>query len=48
MIHVFINDLFLFIEKSEIRNFTDNNTLFSFGQNISDIMRNLWEIMVQN
>ena len=37
----FINDLLLFIEKSEIYNFTDVNTLFRCGHNISDSMSKL-------
>ena len=31
-LYIFINDLILFIEKSEICNFVDDNTLYSVGK----------------
>ena len=38
---IFINDIFLSIEKSDICKFTDNNTLFSGGDNLSVILKSL-------
>ena len=35
------NDLFSFANKSEIYNYTDNNTLYSANQNISQIISDL-------
>ena len=37
LFNVFINGLFIFIEKLEICNFVDDSTLFICGQDISDI-----------
>ena len=38
---IFINDIFLFTEKSDICKFADNNTLFSYGDNLSVILKSL-------
>ena len=32
--NIFINDIFLVVEKSNICNFTDDNTLYSHGSNL--------------
>ena len=37
----FINNIFLFIEKSDICKFADDNTLFSCGNNLSVILKSL-------
>ena len=37
----FINDLFLFIRKSGICNFADDNTLYSVGKNIENVISDL-------
>ena len=37
----FINDIFLFIEKSDTCNFADDNTLFSCGDNLPVILGSL-------
>ena len=34
----FINDIFLVVEKSNIRNFADDNTLHSHGSNLTLIL----------
>ena len=34
LLNIFINDVFFFIEKSEICNFTDDNTLYSCDRNL--------------
>ena len=39
--NIFINDIFLFIEKSDICKFADGNTLFSCGDNLSVILKSL-------
>ena len=38
---IFINNIFLFIEKSGICKFADDNTLFSCGDNLSVILESL-------
>ena len=38
---IFINDLFLNVIKSEVCNFTDDNTLCSFGKKLDTIFSNL-------
>ena len=40
LFNIFIN-IFLFIEKSDICKFTDDNTLFSCGYNLSVILKSL-------
>ena len=39
--NIFINDIFFFIEKSEICNFADDNTLYSCDRNLLHIKKNL-------
>ena len=39
--NIFINDLFLFVKKSEICNYTDNNTLYSANKSISQVISHL-------
>ena len=39
--NIFINDIFFFIEKSEICNFADGNTLYSCDRNLLCIKENL-------
>ena len=41
LFNIFINDIFLFIEKSDICKFADNNTLFSCGDNLSVILKSI-------
>ena len=41
LFNIFINDIFLFIEKSDICKFADDNTLFSCGDNLSVILKSL-------
>ena len=41
LFNVFINDIFLYIEKSDICKFTDDNTLFSCGDNLLVILKSL-------
>ena len=41
LFNVFINDIFMFIEKSEICNFADDNTIHDYGENLSNILENL-------
>ena len=41
LFNVFINDLFMFIENSEICNFADYNTLYTGGMELSSISENL-------
>ena len=39
--NVFINDIFMFIEKIEICNFADDNTPYVCGEDFSNILDNL-------
>ena len=39
--NIFINDIFLIVEKSDICNFADDNTLYSLGSNLPLILSNL-------
>ena len=41
LFNIFTNDIFLFIEKSDICKFADDNTLFSCGDNLSVILISL-------
>ena len=41
LFNIFINDIFLFIEKSDICKFTDDHTLFSCGVNLSVILKSV-------
>ena len=41
LFNIFINDLFFVIEKSDICNFGDNNTLYSCGANLKTVLENL-------
>ena len=40
LFNVFIN-IFMFIEKSEICNFADDNTIYDCGKDLSNILENL-------
>ena len=37
----FINDIFLFVESSNICNYADDNTLFEFGKTFDEVNRKL-------
>ena len=39
--NAFINDIFMFIEKTEICNFADDNTIYDCGEDLSNILENL-------
>ena len=41
LFNIFINDLFLFIRKSGVYNFADDNTLYSVGKNIENVTPDL-------
>ena len=41
LFYIFINDLFFVIEKSDICNFADDNTLYSCGANLKRVSENL-------
>ena len=41
LFNVFIYDVFMFIEKGEICNFADNNTIYNCGKDLSNILGNL-------
>ena len=41
MFNIFLNDLFLFISKSHISNYADDNTLYALGDNLEDVKGNL-------
>ena len=41
LFNIFINDLFLFITKSGVCNFADDNTLYSVGKNFANVISDL-------
>ena len=41
LFNIFLNDLFLFISSSSLSNYTDDNTLCTFGDNLKKIKYNL-------
>ena len=41
LFNIFINDLFFFITKSEVCNFSDDNTLYSCNKNLKHVFSNL-------
>ena len=41
LFNIFINDIFLVVEKSDICNFADDNTFYSHGSNLPLILNNL-------
>ena len=41
LFNIFINDIFLVVEKSDVCNFADDNTLYSLGSNFPLILNNL-------
>ena len=41
LFNIFINDIFLIIEQSDICNFADDNTLYACGKNLTEIKKNL-------
>ena len=41
LFNIFISDIFFFIEKSQIYNFADDNTLYSCNRNLLHIKENL-------
>ena len=38
---IFIDDIFMFIKKSEICNFADDNAIYGCGDDLSNILENL-------
>ena len=41
LFNIFTNDIFFFVEKSEICNFADNNTIYSCGKDLPKIKEHL-------
>ena len=41
LFNFFINGIFIFIEKTEVCNFADNNTIYDCGEDLSNILENL-------
>ena len=41
LFNVFINDIFMFIEKTEVCNFADDDTIYDCGEDLSNILENL-------
>ena len=44
LFNVFINDIFMFIEKTEVYNF-DDNTIYDCGEDFSNVLENLKHYM---
>ena len=43
LFNIFLNDLFLFVENSDLSNYGDDNTLYSFGNNLEEVKQTLSE-----
>ena len=41
LFNVFITDIFMFIEKTEVCNFANDNTIYECGEDLSHILENL-------
>ena len=41
LFNIFINDIFLFVESSNVCNYADDNTLFTFGKTFDEVTRKL-------
>ena len=39
--NIFLNDVFLFVENSDLRNYADGNTLYSCGNNLEEVKQTL-------
>ena len=46
LFNVFINDIFMFIEKSKIFNFADDNTIYDCGEDLLSTLENLKHDMI--
>ena len=46
LFNIFTNDLFLFIEKANICNFADDNTIYSCTKNLQTVLKNLKHDMI--
>ena len=45
LFNVFLNDLLMLIEKTEIYNFADDNTLYSCGKEFDVVMNNWYKAL---
>ena len=45
LFNIFINDFFHFIKKSSTTNFADDNTIYAYGKNLSEVIYKLEEDM---
>ena len=41
MFNIFLNDMLWFVEKTDICNFADNNTIYSYPKSVNDVIENL-------
>ena len=41
LFNIFLNDLFLFVENSDLSNYADDNTLYSCGNNLEEVKQTL-------
>ena len=41
LFNIFLNDLFLFVENSEVSNYADDNTLYSSGSDLEKVKQTL-------
>ena len=47
LFNVFLNDLLMLIEKTEIYNFADDNTLYSCGKEFDIVMNNWYKALFE-
>ena len=41
LFNVFFNDIFMFIEITKVSNFADDNTIYGYGKDLSNILEKL-------
>ena len=41
LFNIFLNDLFLFVENSDLRNYADHNTLYNSGNDLKKVKQTL-------
>ena len=43
--NIFLNDLFLFVENSDLSNYADDDTLYSSNNNLEKVKETLWQLL---
>ena len=45
LFNIFLNDLFLFVENSDLSNYADDDTLYSSNNNLEKVKETLWQLL---